>query len=54
MSDTYIKRDNGTVWPNPADPLEVEWKLRYGRLTREEQLVAASFIAAYKQKHRDA
>lgn len=38
------------TWPNPRDPSEVEWALRYGgELTRSQRLVAASFIAAYKQ-----
>lgn len=36
-------------FPNHDDPLDVEWALRYGTLTREQELVAASFISAYKQ-----
>lgn len=36
-------------FPNHDDPLDVEWALRYGTLTREQALVAASFISAYKQ-----
>lgn len=45
---TYLHFD-GMAWPDPADPREVEWTLRYGTPTREQVLVAASFIAAYKQ-----
>jgi len=36
------------TWPNPADPKEVEWRLRYGKPDRGDLLVAASFIAAYR------
>jgi len=48
---------NGMCWPNPSDPMEVEWSLRYGPdsstaiaapLTREMQLYAASVISAYQ------
>jgi hypothetical protein len=34
-------------WPNPGDPHEVEWRLRYGTLMREDLLYAASVIHAY-------
>lgn len=36
------------VWPNPADPNEVEHRLRYGKPTRSDLLVAASQMAAYR------
>lgn len=40
----------GMCWPNPEDPSEVEWKLRYARttLTAQEALIAASMMNAYK------
>lgn len=41
-------RVEGTTWPNPSDPGEVEWRLRYGTPTREDLLVAASFMHAYQ------
>lgn len=37
------------TWPNPEDPLMVEWKLRHGEPTKSDLMVAASMIAAYKQ-----
>lgn len=40
---------DGMAWPDPADPLEVEYALRYGTPTRAQALTAASFVAAYKQ-----
>jgi arylsulfatase A-like enzyme len=45
---TYVNFD-GTCWPNPLDPNEIEWKLRYGEPTKAELLQAASFVSAYKQ-----
>jgi hypothetical protein len=44
----WLRRDNGTTWPDPSDPLEVEWKLRYGTPERSDLLWAASVIGAYK------
>lgn len=35
------------TWPHPADPDEIQWRLRYGTPTRSDLLVAASFIEAY-------
>jgi hypothetical protein len=42
---------NDTVWPNPEDPSELEWKLRYGQrsLTDSDLMLAASFVSAYKE-----
>lgn len=37
------------VWPNPYDPNAVQWRLRYGEPTRSDLLVAASYVAAYRQ-----
>ena len=47
-TDTYLHFD-GMAWPNPADPREVAYALRYGEPTRQQLHVAASFIAAYQQ-----
>ena len=47
-SNGWFRRDNGTTWPDPADPLEVEWKLRYGTPDRADLLWAAGVISAYK------
>lgn len=54
MSDskTYLSFD-GMCWPNPDDPREVEWRLRYGQPTRQDLLCAASFIGAYQQLVND-
>ena len=55
MSDGLVASDDsrygtvdGTVWPINVGG--IEWKLRYApsTLTREDQLVAASVIAAYE------
>lgn len=42
-------RFDGMTWPNPADPDEVQWRLRYGPQppSREDLLTAASFMHAY-------
>ena len=40
---------DGMTWPNPDDPREIEWKLRYGVPTRSELNAAAEMVAAYKQ-----
>jgi hypothetical protein len=45
---SYVRLPNGTTWPNPVDPAEVEWRLRYGTPTRSDILVAASTMAAYR------
>ena len=37
------------AYPHPDDPLGIEWALRYGALERRQQLVAASYVAAYRQ-----
>lgn len=37
------------VWPNPLDPGELQYRLRYGPpLTKGELLVAASHLEAYR------
>ena len=36
------------TWPNPADPEELQHRLRYGPpLNSSEQLLAASYLEAY-------
>lgn len=50
---TYVSFDDMT-WPNPSDPRDVEWSLRYGNPSRHQMLVAASFIAAYRQLVEDS
>jgi hypothetical protein len=39
----------GMTWPHPDDPTGIEWRLRHGEPTRSDLLVAASYIAAYRQ-----
>jgi hypothetical protein len=37
------------VWPNPYDPKELQYRLRYGPpLTCDELLVVASYLEAYQ------
>lgn len=45
----YLRLDDGTVWPNPTDPNEVQWRLRYGTPTKSDLLVAASMMSAYRE-----
>lgn len=41
---------DGMGWPNPERTAQLEYRLRYGPgLTRGDQLVAASVMAAYRQ-----
>lgn len=49
MTSSYIRRDDGTVWPNPDDPAEVQWRLRYGTPSKEDLLWAASAASAYRE-----
>ena len=46
---SYLRLDDRTVWPNPADPNEVQWRLRYGTPSKADLLVAASMMAAYRE-----
>lgn len=43
-----IVLDNGTSWPNPDKLYGVEWTLRYGTPSKEELLIAASTLVAYR------
>lgn len=47
--NSYIRREDGTVWPSPDDPREVEWRLRYGTPSEIDRLYAASVIHAYRE-----
>lgn len=47
-ANPYLHFDTMT-WPHPDDPSMVESRLRYGQPTKTDLLVAASFIAAYRQ-----
>lgn len=38
---------DGMTWPNPTDPNNVQWRLRYGIPSRQDLLAAASFMHAY-------
>jgi hypothetical protein len=42
------------AWPNPDDPGEVQWRLRYSTPTRSDLLFAASVLAAYSQLVEDS
>lgn len=45
---SYIRLEDGTIWPDPLVVGEIEYALRYGpELTREQQLVAAGALEAY-------
>ncbi|QFS94547.1 hypothetical protein FIV07_28295 (plasmid) [Mycobacterium sp. THAF192] len=39
----------GRCWPDPTDPRELAWRLRYvsGELTRRDELVLAAVVEAY-------
>lgn len=43
---TFLRFD-GMTWPNPNDPAEVQWRLRYGTPCKHDLLAAASFMHAY-------
>lgn len=58
-SESYLEisgssnRNDHMVWPDPADPEEVEWSIRHaphlGReVTRGQELTAASYMHAYR------
>ena len=45
---SFLVLPDDTTWPNPHDPNEVQWRLRYGTPTRSDLLVAAEVMAAYR------
>ncbi len=44
---SWVVLPEGRTFPDPADPNEVQWRLRYGQPTREDLMHAASVMAAY-------
>ncbi len=59
MADSFLRIRGGPgphdvmTWPNPNDPSEVEWRLRFSRMlglevTSSDRMVAASFMHAYR------
>jgi hypothetical protein len=45
---------DGMCWPNPDDPNETQWRLRYGTPTRADLLFAAHVMCAYGQLVEDS
>lgn len=45
--------ERGTAWPNPLDPNDVQWRLRYaqGSVTKADMMFAASVLSAYRSLH---
>lgn len=43
----WLRLDGGRSFPDPSDPSDVQWRLRYGEPTKGDLLVAASVMAAY-------
>jgi len=45
-----VAEDGSTMtWPNPTDPRELEWRLRYSpdSITRGDEMALASLVHAY-------
>lgn len=40
---------DGMNWPDPRDPDDVQWRLRYGELTKADRMWCASVLGAYRQ-----
>lgn len=51
MSDMRAYRVfSGQAWPVPGDRCtDLQWQLRYGTLTKQDLLLAASYLAAFEQ-----
>lgn len=47
FSDGTGREGGSMTWPNPDDPGEVQWTLRYGRPSRADLLFAASVLDTY-------
>lgn len=58
-ADTFLRIRGGPgrydlmTWPNPDDPAEVEWRLRFARMlgleiTSGDRMIAASVMHAYQ------
>jgi hypothetical protein len=48
-TNAYVALPGDMTWPHPGDLAEVEWTLRYGAPDRSHGLIAASYIAAYRE-----
>lgn len=48
--DWFLRFEDGSAWPDPSDPNEIEWCLRYGSPEERETVTmpAASYMAAYR------
>lgn len=46
----HIRLSDGTTWPNPhpKGDADLSWTLTYGQPTRQELLLAASIVRAYR------
>lgn len=51
MSASHVQVGDDSVWPRAGgDRMEsLEWALRYGEPSRQDMLLAASVLAAYRQ-----
>jgi hypothetical protein len=45
--DYYLRLPDGSAWPDPEDPNEVQWRLRYAP-DRGAELTAAFYMQAYR------
>lgn len=45
--DYYLRFPDGSGWPDPTDPNEAQWRLRYAP-DRSAELTAASYLDAYR------
>jgi hypothetical protein len=51
--DNYLQF-GGMAWPNPDDPNEVQYRLRYGSPSKHDLMIAASHMCAYAQLVEDS
>lgn len=48
--DYYLRLPDGSGWPDPTDPNEVEWRIRNLPSERADAaLTAASYMTAYRE-----
>ncbi len=45
--NSFVRTEEGTIFPNPNDPREVALRLKYGTPTKEDLLVAAEYMQTY-------
>lgn len=43
----WLRLPEGRTFPDPDDPNEVQWRLRYGEPTQADRMFAASALSAY-------